>query len=244
MNNPDLIHDVYLSAIPTTAAVGQLAEARRLARELDEFVQTLTPHHKVHGVGVRVELEELQADWAAAAALEERIVATVRNNQDTPCIRNPRSLLVCALADEIMGSTRRARELEAEAAEYMYEGFGATLAAPRARMALVRGSVDALEELLADDEWLQRQTWFALPAAAARLDAFAAIGSADETRAAAERLGSGSPYLEPFALRAVGVASGHDALVERADVAFRALSLDWHREQTEPLRRLRKVALG
>ncbi len=51
-------------------------------------------------------------------------------------------------------------------------------------------------------------------------------------------------YVEPFATRALGVTTGDDELLRRADERFRALGLVWHADQTEPLRRLRKLALG
>jgi hypothetical protein len=45
-------------------------------------------------------------------------------------------------------------------------------------------------------------------------------------------------YLEPFALRALGIVRGDDELIERADERFAALGLEWHRTQTEALQRV------
>jgi hypothetical protein len=39
-------------------------------------------------------------------------------------------------------------------------------------------------------------------------------------------------YLEPFALRALGIVREDESLVERAEERFRALGLDWHGAQT------------
>jgi hypothetical protein len=105
----------------------------------------------------------------------------------------------------------------------------------------VRGDLAVVEDLLTDDYWLRRQTWFALPAAAARLDALAILGNTRHIEGAFAPPGS---YVEPFGLRALGVARDDQALVARADDAFRALGLDWHAAQTEHLRRLRTLALG
>ncbi len=173
LSSPDLIHDTYLSAIPTAAALGRIREARRLAGRAD-----------------------------------------------------------------------RARELESAADEFPNEGFGATLGTPRARLALARAELDRVEELLGDDDWMQRQIWFSLPAAAAHLDSLAVVGSAADVETAAERLGQPRSYLEPFGLRALGVAHEDEALLGRADEAFRAMGLNWHAAQTGPLRALRKRALG
>jgi hypothetical protein len=244
ITNPDLIHDLYISTIPTSAAVGRIREARRLAAELDEFVARLTPHHRVHGVACRLEVEELAGNWDAIVELEPRTERAVEENRDTPCVRNARSLLLCALANEWLGRPDRSRELEARAAEIEGEGYGATLASPRARLALARGELDLLHELLADEDWMQRQTWFSLPTAATRLDALAVVGDADTVEAAAEHLGSPKSYLEPFALRALGITHGDEALLTRANELFRALRLDWHAGQTETLVRFRKLAAG
>ena len=108
----------------------------------------------------------------------------------------------------------------------------------RALELLARGSLDVLE-ILADEAWLRRQTWFALPSAAVRLDVFAIVGSAADIEGAFAPSGS---YVEPFANRALGVARGDEALLAVADRRFRALGLDWHADQTSHLAELRKTA--
>jgi hypothetical protein len=204
-------------------------------------VAELTPHHRLHGVANLVEIEELKGDWEAVLALEEATVTAVDDNRDTPCVRNARSLLVCTVAREVAGDTDRRAELEALAAELEPDEQGISIVTPRTRLALIRGEVDALEELLSDVGWLTRQTWFELPGAAARLDALAVIGTTAELEQA---FAPPSSYLEPFALRALGVTKADEDLLSRADARFRELGLDWHAAQTEQLRRLRKLALG
>jgi hypothetical protein len=70
---------------------------------------------------------------------------------------------------------------------------------------------------------------------AARLDAFVAVGRAAEVVEDAQQRGASGTYLEPFALRAIGVARGDAALIERAQERFRALGLDWYAAQTRLL---------
>ncbi|TML27919.1 MAG: hypothetical protein E6G26_07890 [Actinobacteria bacterium] len=241
LDDPDLVHDLYLSTIPTANAVGRLGEARRLGDELVEIVAELTPHHRLHGAANLIEIDELSGTWSAIVAREDATVAAVEANRDTPCVRNPRSLLVCAIAREVAGDRERSRELEALAAEFQAEGHGGAVATPRARLAIVRGELEVIQELLLDDFWLRRQTWFALPAAAARLDALAVLGKAADIAAAFAPRRS---YVEPFAVRALGVAKSDEALLAQADGAFRALGLDWHADQTARLGELRKLALG
>jgi hypothetical protein len=45
-------------------------------------------------------------------------------------------------------------------------------------------------------------------------------------------------YVEPFALRALGIVRGDEELLARADERFAAMGLEWHRAQTESLLRV------
>jgi class 3 adenylate cyclase len=241
LDDPDLVHDIYISTIPTACALGRFGEARELVRGLVDVVAPLTPHHRLHGTACKLEVEELAGGWEAVLALEDETQENVAANRDTPCVRNARSLLVCAFAHELTGNRRHSLELEAEARELQHEGYGAALATPSFRLALARGDIGRIHELLADEDWLQRQTWFALPAAAARLDALSVVAGDEKVKAAGARIPEGS-YLEPFALRARGLVRGDDDLVERAQGLFEAMGLAWHAAQTPVLRRLRGVA--
>ena len=81
------------------------------------------------------------------------------------------------------------------------EGYGATLGTPRARIAIVRGDLAALEEVLRDKDWESRLSWFSLPAVAVRLDADAVLGDVESV--VRKRPASGDPELhQPFTLRA------------------------------------------
>ena len=224
--------------------MGRLREAGRLAEELDEHVRGLTAHHRLHGVACKLEVEELRGDWDAILALEGETEQIVGDNRDTPCVRNARSLLLCALSRQLRGDTDRSRELEARADELQNEGYGATLATPRVRIAIARGELDPLASFLAEEDWLQRQTWFSLPAAAARLDVLAIAGSASDVEATAQRVDRPRSYLEPFATRARGIVRDDETLLFQAQRQFGALRLDWHAQQTETLRRFRKLAAG
>ena len=241
LEDPDLVHDLYLSSIPCAAATGRLEESRRLAHELVDVVADLTPHHRLHAAAILLEADELMGAWDAVIAREETTLVAVEENRDTPCVRNSRSVLVCALAHEIRGDRERSAELEAVADDLQLEGHGVATLTPRTRLAIARGRVDLVEELFVDEAWRTRQSWFILPAAAARLDVLAIVGATAEIEQALAPPGS---YLEPFGMRALGVARGDEALLSEADKLFRALSLAWHAEQTPHLAELRKQALG
>ena len=242
LQDPDLVHDLYISTIPTAAAVGRFDEALRLAEELKHVVAELTPHHRVHGAACGLEVDELRGEWDDVLAREAEIEEAVTANRDTPCIRNSRSLLVCALAQELSGNSVRSAELEVLADDMRSEGHGASLSTPRARLAIARGDLDLLEELLADEEWLRRQSWFALPAAAARLDALAVIGDAAGVDEAASSFATPGSYVEPFAIRALGIVREDEALLRKADERFSVLGLRWYSAQTPNLITLRKSA--
>lgn len=68
---------------------------------------------------------------------------------------------------------------------------------------------------------------------------FAILGSAADVEGSFAPPGS---YVEPFAIRALGVVREDEALLSDADRRFRALGLDWHADQTSHLIELRKTA--
>jgi hypothetical protein len=233
ITDPDHIHDMYISVITPTVAVGRITEARRLAEENDELVAGLTPHHRLHGIACVTEVEELAGNWERIRELETRTEMMVAENRATPCVRNERSLLLLAAAAEILGDRDRSLELEAAAEGPQTIGLGMTFGGPRLRLALARQDVHVLKELLAGQDWYSRQNWFLLPGAAARLDALAVVGS--EVAIRAEALPARDGYLEPFMLRALGFTRDDDDLIAQADERFRALGLYWHAAQTEVL---------
>jgi hypothetical protein len=158
----------------------------------------------------------------------------VKDNLDTPCARNARSLLVCAAAAAARGDADEAARLERAADALGMEGYEYSLAGPRLRLALLRGSLDGVGTL--GRKSAGHDITFGLAVHSARLDAFAALGEREHVEEAAPPLLRHGTYLEPFALRALGLVRGDDALVEQALGRFEAMGLDWHAAQTEALR--------
>ena len=234
ISDPDLRADIYSAPISGCIWSGRFREARRLARAHDEIAATLTPHHRLHGVAIEIEVEELLGRWDLVRQLQERAELAVAANLETPCVRNPRVLLVEALANELNGDKRSSRRLEERALELWMDGYGFTLDTPRLRLALARSDLDAVDELLARPEtehgW--HRGWFVFANVAARLDALAALGRADEVEEEAPHHARRRNYLRPFALRALGRVRRDDALVDTARAEFEALGLDWHASST------------
>jgi hypothetical protein len=231
ISDPDHVADIYWSAIPGYLGRGRFEEARALAERHDEVTGRLSPHHRLHGVAFRLEVEELAANWEGIKELTPRAERAVEAS--TPCVQRPRSLVVCALAAACLGEDEEARRLEESAGALGAEEYGRVVDA-RIRLALVRDDLERVERLLAESEapekTLIRTT--KLSPVAARLDALAALRRSDAVeREAPAKLQPGT-YLEPFALRALGLVREDAALVERAALRFEAMALPWHAGQT------------
>jgi hypothetical protein len=235
ISDPDHISDAYEIAIPPCCVTGQLREARRLAARHLEICDGLTPHHRVHGIAVSLEVEEICGGWGTildSAATTEEIVEA---NLDTPCIRNARALLVTALAAALLGDEERARALEERANEVETKGYAPVLSAPRIRLALLRGELDNIDELAPPFPEYRAQTWFALQAVTARLEALAAMGDRERVEREAPFLAKPKTYLEPFAMRALGQVREDERLVREAAARFEEMGLRWHAGQTRAM---------
>jgi hypothetical protein len=234
ISDPDQVADVYESAIPGCCGIGRFREARRLAALHSAVTDPLTPHHRLHSIALELEIEEIAGGWERIVSAAERTAAVVDENLSTPCIRNARSLLVTALAAVYTGDRQKADKLERRAREVALEGYDPVLAAPRARLALTRGDVEAALAFV--PELSDFRISFALPNATARLDALAAARDRDALEREAPAYLRRGTYTEPFALRALAIVREDDELLERAHARFNALQLDWHALQTETLR--------
>jgi class 3 adenylate cyclase len=234
IDDPDHQADVYASAIAPCVAQGLFEEAARYTAAHEEITRGLSSHHRVHGVSALVELDELLGNWERVRAFGGQVEEAVGANAATPCVRNPRSLLVCALANIYSGDEKEARRLEELAEWHEMSGYGTVINAPRTRLALERGALEQVEELLGDPA-VRRTTWNFLSSMATQLDALAALGRRDrvetETRAVLGR----TAYLEPFALRALGVVRQDERLIEQAARLFESMGLAWHEARTRVL---------
>jgi class 3 adenylate cyclase len=235
ISDPDHVVEILETAIPVTAALGRFQETRRHAWEHVERSQRLTPHHRMHGIAVVVETEELAGHWEAIRNLTARVEQAVEENEATPCVRNARSLYVTAAAHLIGGDAETASRLE-RAADAL-ETHPWSLLAPQVRLALVREDLGRTRALL--DEWQRRiaSPW-SLVYRATLLDALAALRDCEAVEEEASALIQPRSYLEPFALRALGIVREDEALIEQAQGRFAALELDWHAAQTDFLVRV------
>ncbi len=234
ISDPDHRADMHFSATLAHLGWGRFRDVRRLARQHDEITRPLSPHHQVHGVGLLVVVEGLAGEWQAVRELQPRAELAVGANLATPCGLNGRSLLACALGNAHLGNADEARRLEREADALGMEGYEDAFVPYRIRLALVRGELETVERLLPSlsPEKLDFADFTAWPA---WLDACAALRDRKSVEEEAPPLLRPKSYLEPFALRALGVVRDDESLIEQAAARFDAMGLDWHAGETRKL---------
>jgi DNA-binding SARP family transcriptional activator len=239
ISDPDL--RTIISETPYSACIAtcRFDQAREIARLNAELTRSLTPHHRLHGAAILVEVEELLGEWRTIIDLEGRVRDAVAANTHNPCLRNARSLLVCAIAAACLSDADKAAELE-RAADDLGMQRNPMLDTPRLRLALLRGDRDHASELLhrieANQGWYLRGHGTSLTTLIARLDAHVTLGHRDQVERDATRLALPGTFVEPFALRALGIVRDDRALLDRATARFSELALEWHAQQTRAAR--------
>jgi class 3 adenylate cyclase len=233
IDDPDHLCEAYEAGSPAAAGVCRFDEALRLAELHGGLSQRLSAHHRVHSVSLELELADTLGDWEGLAAQTDRTLDAIEANLATPCVRNPRDLLLCGLAHICLGDEGRGAELERDGLRLAGEGYETYLSGARLRIALERGDRGSIESLVQLP--VQRALVWGPGIFAARMDALVALGWHDRIEADASELAQPGTSVEPFALRALGVARRDDALLSRADELFAALGLEWHRAQTQRL---------
>jgi tetratricopeptide (TPR) repeat protein len=225
-NDPNVGAELRESSFTLFILCGQPEEIRRLLAEHDLAVERLSAHHRLHGVALWMEFHEVTADWDAVRSLIPRTRAAVADNLSTPCVRNTRSLLICAAACAALGDQEEARALEREAVSIQPEGYDVILQGPRIRLALAQGDLEAVRDLSDHANIGRRHLWTYAGTVAAYLDAVAALRDLDRAeRDAPQFLGSRS-VLEAFAMRTLGVVRADRSLLEEAAALFARLGFE------------------
>jgi hypothetical protein len=153
-------------------------------------------------------------------------------NTATPCATSPWSLLACALAAVRLGDEREARRLEVVAEALGLHGYGVVFHPIHTEIAVARGDIAEVARRL--DEWTHESSRDVY-GLAARLDALVAIGRRADIEREAPPLVKPGTYVEPFALRALGLAREQPELLDQAIKRFDALGLHWHAAETRKL---------
>lgn len=234
IDDPDHQQDIWHNAIAPALAQGRFDDARTYAASEEAITRQLSPHHRLHGVSCGLMIPELLGDWEAVRRAQDRVEQAVASNTATPCVLNERSLLVCALARTHLGDQQEAARLEEEAGVHRMVGYGTVQDTPRVQLALLRNDLDAVESFLGEPR-VRRSSWPYLSAVAAHLDGLAALGDRARVEAESERVLRPGSYLEPFALRALGLVREDADLIQGAADRFDALGIPWHAARTRAL---------
>ena len=238
LTDPDKIAHIHYYGATAALAAGRPDEAQTLARTHDTVASRLSRHHEVHALGVLLFVEEALAHWDEVRRLQPRVERAVADNQDTPCVLNARTLYSCSVACAELGLDAESRRLEEAAVEQGFGdgGVGFWLDPPPAHLALLRGDLERLDALLRSSA----ATWHlttdgSLYALATKLEALVALGRTGEAEDAATSLLQPGTYLEPFALRTLGLLHGDRSLTDRAVERFEAMGLGRHAARTRAL---------
>ncbi len=218
---------------------GQLRGVRRSAaptrRSNEEVTRGLSPHHRLHGVSASLELEELLGNWEAASRLQPRRGSGGRRKRRDAVRTKPAlsaRVRACSRVPRRRrgGQATRARgggprdERLRDRARHAAPATRPSSRRPCSRRVLARrAGGPAVRTGSTSARW--RPTW-----TGSRRSASARGWSARQP-------GHVKPetYLEPFALRALGIVREDGSLVERAADRFAALGLDWHAARTREL---------
>jgi class 3 adenylate cyclase len=231
-SDPDHLALIEWGSSTAELAAGQLERAEAHAHSHEEIAARLSPHHAVHAISNVLTVWEAAGRWDEIRVLQRRTEQAVAENAETPCIVDARLLLACAAACAELGLDADARRLEEDARALGFEGYGLWLDPVYARLALLRGDLEQVEALLEGSEKWLWSTYNHVYGAATRLDALVAVGRKDDAEAEAIRLLQPGTYLEPFALRTLGLVRGDGTLLVQAVESFEAMGLDWHAAKT------------
>ena len=239
--DPDDRHFALMTAVSLDLAAGKLSDANRASELLDEMVQGLTPHHRLHGMHSRLLIEMICGRWDHLRALTPQAERAVKANSAAPCPSNASSLLYCAVASLQCGDEAEAARLEAEAEVQILDPYRSLYWGPKLRLALARDDLPAVDRLVDSVDFRPRAGVRAAAGvdrvrlddgAAAFLDALVALGARDRIESEAPQWVKSRTYVQPFALRALGTARADDALLDEAMTRFRAIGLDWRADET------------
>jgi hypothetical protein len=238
IDDPDQRGFAHLARIEAMSAMGRFPELPPVLASYENVTRGLTAHHRLHAVGARVGAGTFAGRWDDVQLFGPDVEDAVRANLDSPCPYNVLSLLLTAVAHEQAGQSAEASRLEGAADDIGMEGYEPIFDPARLRLALARRDLAAVERLVHGFpvELFERFGYLAYEAIAGRLDALVALGDRAAIELDAPQWLARGTAVEPFALRALGVAREDDALFAHAVERFTAIGLEWDAGETRRLR--------
>jgi hypothetical protein len=244
LSDPDDCHFAQMTAVCAYLALARMPEAARVCEQLEQLVQRITPHHRMHAVNCRLHVETVHGRWNVIRELTPMVEQTVRANATAPCTGNAGALFCCALARLRSGDDgTESDRLETEAGAQMLEGQRSYYDRHWLQVLLARTDLPGLARLVGSFDSTRYPTTLIGSICRRRSSTPSAPPRDLEAieRVAPRWLRPGT-YAEPFAMRALGVARGDAELLEEASRRFQAIGLRWRVEETEHWRGEKIVA--
>lgn len=231
ITDPDQVADALHVTALLFLTLGRLADARVLAERMEETVAALTPHHRVHGLEVRLILETAVADWDAVRELTKRTEDAIEANLATPCPFNVAGMLGLATAWAHGGDTAESTRLAAKAESIGMVGYTRLQSPVRLQLAIARHDREGIRAIIdsIQPEWLSPGAWELW---AALFDGLVELGDRDRIETEAPPWIRQDVYVAPLAVRALGIARNDKNLLADAAARFEAMGLERHAEAT------------
>jgi hypothetical protein len=232
--DPDHVADALRMTAELYTNVGRLAEAQEMVERLEQAVEGLTPHHRVHGLGTRATLEAATGDWETVRSLLDQVEKAVEANLTTPCPYNVGLYLLVAAGMAYGGDRAGAKRLEERAESVGMVGYGREHASRRLRLAVARHDTTEIRRIIdsLQPDWLAPamfDLWAAL------FDGLAVLGDRDRIEADAPQWVRPDALVAPFAVRALAIARRDEALLREAEARFDAMGLGRQANRTRAL---------
>lgn len=232
--DPDRIADAYFMRADLFINLGRLDDARAMTERMEETVAGLTPHHRVHGLGMRLRLESAVQDLEAIRRLTQRTEESIEANLVTPCPFNVGLLILLAAGWADAGSNVEAKRLLARVEDIGMTSYVAfhtprwlALALARHDREEIRRIIDSIQPAwLAPGNWDQWTTLF---------DGLVEVGDTARIEAEASQWLDRDMFVTPFAVRALAYARRDEALLNDAAARFEIMGLDRHAQRTRAL---------
>jgi class 3 adenylate cyclase/tetratricopeptide (TPR) repeat protein len=232
--DPDRVADAYFMRADLFINLGRFDDARAMTDRMEETVAGLTPHHLVHGLGMRLMLESAVQDWEAVRRLTQRTEESIEANLATPCPFNVGLLILLAAGWAHAASTVEPKRLLARVEDIgmtSYVAFYAprwlALAIARHDREEIRRIIDSVQPArLTPGNWDQWTTLF---------DGLVEVGDTERIEAEASQWLNRDMFVTPFAVRALAFARRDEALLTDAAARFETMGLDRHAQRTRAL---------
>jgi hypothetical protein len=234
IRDPDRAADMLMMNADLYITTGRIAEARVMTERMEETVAGLTPHHRIHGLGMRLLLEAATADWDAVRQLTKRTEEAIEANLATPCPFHVGMLIGLATAWTYAENDEESARLVARAEELGMATYHTILMPRRLRLAIARQDRAEVRRLIDSIQ----PDWLVAPFGQLRsalFDGLVLLDDRERIEAEAPRWLNEDVYTTPFAMRALAMARRDEALLEDAAARFDAMGLERHAQQTRAM---------